>query len=980
VSQKPRSRGARIVLPVIASLLCALVYAQPGHAAATTVEAESASLSGGVVKATDHAGYTGSGFVGGYTDANKGNASTTFSVQLASAGTGSVKIRYANGTSATMTLSLVVNGVKVRQVSLPATANWDTWATIDEQVSFNQGANSVALTFTSADSGNINLDNITADTATAPPTAAGTLEAESATLSGGTVKATDHPGYTGSGFVGGYTDANKGNASTSFAVQSAFAGSGSVKIRYANGTGVAMTLSLVVNGTQARQISLPATANWDTWGTVDEEVTYNQGANTVAVKFTAADSGNINLDNVIPTTPTSTTPPVDPPTGTLTHQAEKAFVSGGPATSTSAAGYDGSGYLAGFGAAGSRAVFSVNAATAKTYPLVVRYRTPDAGQATITLSANGTTVRRLTLPATSGAWANATTDVPLRADLNTVTLRAESGDNGNLGLDGIDVTGSAANAARGATMPYTAYELENGTTNGSAIGPDRTYLTVASESSGRRAVVLDATGEYVQFTLTKPANALTLRYSIPDNAAGTGVNAPLSLYANGTHVQDLALTSRYSWVYGAYPYDNNPGGGSAHHFYDEARARIGDFPAGTVIKLQKDAADNAASYTLDLAETETVAADQTMPATGFVSATTLGVTANDGSDDTSALNNAINTVKSQGKGLWLPAGAYDISGLVNLPGVALRGAGEWATVLRGKNQRGGLFGTGGTSTVQDLTIAGDVTYRLDNASDTAIEGNFGTGSTVQNVWIEHTKTGAWIDAPTNGMLFTGLRIRDTFADGVNLHKGVVNSEVSNTSVRNTGDDGLAMYSEAGVANVNNAFRFTTVQVPLLANTAAIYGGTANRIEDSVFSDTVNASAGIAVSTRNFGSVEAPFAGTTSIQRNTLQRTGGLEPNWNSRFGALWIFAETSDITAPVLVKDLDILDSTYSGILVSFQKTVTNLTVQNVKIQNTGLYGIEIISAGSGTFSGVTVSGAPSGGLSSSGGFTITRGAGNTGW
>jgi hypothetical protein len=65
---------------------------------------------------------------------------------------------------------------------------------------------------------------------------------------------------------------------------------------------------------------------------------------------------------------------------------------------------------------------------------------------------------------------------------------------------------------------------------------------------------------------------------------------------------------------------------------------------------------------------------------------------------------------------------------------------------------------------------------------------------------------------------------------------------------------------------------------------------------------------------------------------------------------------------------------------VSFEKTVTNLTLQNVKIANTGLYGIEINSAGSGTFSGVTVSGTASGGLNLAGGFTITRGSGNSGW
>ena len=71
-----------------------------------------------------------------------------------------------------------------------------------------------------------------------------TLEAESAQLSGGAAKETEHGGYSGSGYVGGFTDANKGNASASFALSGATAGSNTVTFRYANGTGSARTMSL----------------------------------------------------------------------------------------------------------------------------------------------------------------------------------------------------------------------------------------------------------------------------------------------------------------------------------------------------------------------------------------------------------------------------------------------------------------------------------------------------------------------------------------------------------------------------------------------------------------------------------------------------------------------------------------------------------------------------------------------------------------
>ncbi|MCW2880614.1 MAG: coagulation factor 5/8 type domain protein, partial [Sphaerisporangium sp.] len=102
---------------------------------------------------------------------------------------------------------------------------------------------------------------------------------------------------------------------------------------------------------------------------------------------------------------------------------------------------------------------------------------------------------------------------------------------------------------RGATVPFAETEAEDAVTSGQVIGPDRIYGHLPSEASGRRAVTLSAAGQYVEFTLTRPANAMSLRYSVPDNAAGTGQNTTADLRVNGTHLKDLALTSRYGWYY-----------------------------------------------------------------------------------------------------------------------------------------------------------------------------------------------------------------------------------------------------------------------------------------------------------------------------------------------------------------------------------------------------------------------------------------------
>jgi hypothetical protein len=196
-----------------------------------------------------------------------------------------------------------------------------------------------------------------------------------------------------------------------------------------------------------------------------------------------------------------------------------------------------------------------------------------------------------------------------------------------------------------------------------------------------------------------------------------------------------------------------------------------------------------------------------------------------------------------------------------------------------------------------------------------------------------------------------------------------------SQVRGTGDDAMAMDSENGT-DANDALLFDTAQSPTLANDAAVYGGGNMRIENNLLFDTVAAGGGVNVSTA-FGN---PFNGPVSVQHNTMVRTGSREPNLGTNYGGVWIFAKNSNITVPVTVNDNLIQDSTYSGIVLDFNMTISGIVFSNDQITTTGLYGIEIVSAGSGTFTNVTVTGAPSGGLSLTGGFVITRGSGDTGW
>lgn len=68
-----------------------------------------------------------------------------------------------------------------------------------------------------------------------------------------------------------------------------------------------------MNGIKIKQTSLANLANWDTWSTQAEILALNAGINTIAYKYDASDSGNVNLDQLVLTVsaaPTATATPV----------------------------------------------------------------------------------------------------------------------------------------------------------------------------------------------------------------------------------------------------------------------------------------------------------------------------------------------------------------------------------------------------------------------------------------------------------------------------------------------------------------------------------------------------------------------------------------------------------------------------------------------------------------------------------------------
>src|SRR2546423_7983685 len=91
---------------VVASMTATLGMVVPAAAAATLYEAESATIAQGTVD-SDHAGFTGSGFVN-YN--NVTGSYVEFTVTAAEAQNVTLTFRYANGTTTNRPLDVTVNG------------------------------------------------------------------------------------------------------------------------------------------------------------------------------------------------------------------------------------------------------------------------------------------------------------------------------------------------------------------------------------------------------------------------------------------------------------------------------------------------------------------------------------------------------------------------------------------------------------------------------------------------------------------------------------------------------------------------------------------------------------------------------------------------------------------------------------------------------------------------------------------------------
>jgi GH43 family beta-xylosidase len=311
-------------------------------------------------------------------------------VTLPRAGTYSVTVRYDNGSGASATHLVSVNGGAALTLTYPNTG-WGTFSTVSFQANLNAGTNTLrfskGLNFTEIDY--IELPR---------------YEAEWATLNN--VLITSQPAAS-RGQVAGRIDF--ADSTVSFTeVQVPSPGLYTVRVRYDNGSGANASHAIFVNTENVGTLTYPNTG-WGTFATAAFQVPLNAGGNTLqfskGVNFAELDY--IEVFNLIEV------PRYEAEAATLNNAAvmTQYYASGGQVAGR-------------IDYADSFVRFTgVQVPSSGVYTLRIRYSHGSGANATHAVLVNGASVGTVTYPNTGwGSFGTATLQVSLLAGSNTIQL------------------------------------------------------------------------------------------------------------------------------------------------------------------------------------------------------------------------------------------------------------------------------------------------------------------------------------------------------------------------------------------------------------------------------------------------------------------------------------------------------------------------------------------------------------------------------
>lgn len=618
--------------------------------------------------------------------------------------------------------------------------------------------------------------------------------------------------------------------------------------------------------------------------------------------------------------------------------------------------------------AGNAVAFTVNLKNQGT----VASASGSHGITAVVKNASGATVQTLSGSYNGALAAGASVNVPMNGTWTaadgsytvTTTIAVDANEAAVKQANNVQTTSLVVYAQRGASVPYSRYDTDDATRGGAAAlktAPTFDQALTASEASGQKYVSLPSNGSYLEWTV-RPGQGgagVTMRFTMPDSSDGMGQSGSLDVYVNGAKAKTVPLTSYYSWQYfsGDMPADA-PSGGRPLFRFDEVHWKLDKaLQPGDTIRIQKTNGDSI-EYGVDFIEVEPIPAAVARPSNS-VTVTDYGAVANDGQDDLAAFKAAVNAAVASGKSLYIPEGTFHLSSMWEIGSASnmidnftITGAGMWYTNIQftNPNKSGGGISLRIKGQLDFSNIYMNSNLRSRYGQEAIYKGfmdNFGVNSKIHEVWVEHFECGFWVGdyahTPAiyaNGLLIENSRVRNNLADGINFAQGTSNSTVRNSSLRNNGDDALAVWTSntnGAPAGVNNTFSYNTIENNWRAGGIAFFGGSGHKADHNYIIDCVGGS-GIRMNTVFPG---YHFQNNTGIvfSDTTIINSGTSKDLYNGERGAIDLEA-SNDSIKNVTFNNIDIINTQRDAVQFGYGGGFENIVFNNITIDGTGLDGV----------------------------------------
>ena len=534
----------------------------------------------------------------------------------------------------------------------------------------------------------------------------------------------------------------------------------------------------------------------------------------------------------------------------------------------------------------------------------------------------------------------------------------------------------------GAKLPYLRYEAEEGVGSDAVLKHSTTYDETEMEASNQSYVQLTKEDSSLRFTLKKAANAMTLRFTMPENASG---ELEISVERNGELLgkKTLELDNSSAWQYVKENdvFDEKIAGSHSRFRFDERHfllendnKELMELEESDVLTIRRTD-KKADELGIDFIELEQAPEAKEAPDNSIsITDAPYSAVPNDGQDDSAAFLDALKDADKENKTLYIPVGTFDFDRklVISATDMRITGAGIWHTQLHFTSEEqagGGIEFLDSSSNVEmdNLYMDSELKSRFhQEANYKGIAGVLGENSKLHDLWLEHFECGIWVGdyveadkmKYTKNLTVSNSRIRNNFADGVNFAQGTKNSKVQNSDIRGNGDDGLATFASKAIVKIkekvngveqvryihteskpaeNNAFLNNTVELTWRASGIALHGGANHCIEGNLVKDITSGS-GLRVSTV-FPGYNFDDNQNISIKRNLLIQTGTDNDFYGNALASIH-FEKLYGEMKKIQVTDNRLINSPHGKYSANFyipEEGTTEITLRNNEVKNIDL-------------------------------------------